>query len=109
MAPVEHGSRVRTIPQVERRALRHWRSCWRLESQLRFRSRRGRATERSGVARALETKFLLFRAGQRQDSVPPRGFLLAGTAGRAWFSGRPPSSRARCPTSPAVKAPELSL
>ena len=33
---------------------------------------RDRTTERSGVVRALETKFLLFWAGQKQDNCPVR-------------------------------------
>ena len=34
--------------------------------------RRERATQRSGVARALETKFLRFETGQERDGVPSR-------------------------------------
>src|ERR1039458_1904637 len=38
-------------------------------AQVLFNPRRERATQRSGVARALETKFLLFWVGQERDSV----------------------------------------
>src|ERR1035437_484925 len=67
----------------------------------------------------LETKFLLFRAGQRQDGVRSRSFPFAGTTGLVRFARpagstahlpaktgavrRPPSSRERRPTSPAVR------
>src|SRR5450759_1154992 len=38
-------------------------------AQVLFNPRRERATQRSGVARALETKFLLFWVGQERDGV----------------------------------------
>src|ERR1035437_10726217 len=41
-------------------------------AQVLFNPRRERATQRSGVARALETKFLLFWVGQERDSVLSR-------------------------------------
>ena len=86
--------------------------------------RRERDTERSGVARALETKFLRFRVRQRQDSVPSRSLPFAGTTGLVRFA-LPTGSTAqparqdwrglrrrfpdeRRPISPAVKPPELS-
>ena len=88
-------------------------------------SRRGRATERSEVAPALETKFLPFRVGQRQDSVPCRSFPYAGTTGLVRIA-RPTGSTAHLlartgavsspavfprtpPDRPAVKRPKLSL
>jgi hypothetical protein len=57
---VPHGS-----PGVLHERREDWR--WRAEH-----SQAERNTERSGVFLALETKFLLFWAGQEQDSVPSR-------------------------------------
>ncbi len=42
------------------------------QDQLTFASQADRNTERSGVFLALETKFLLFQAGQKRDSVLSR-------------------------------------
>src|ERR1035437_7177504 len=62
--------------------------------RLDFRPRRGRATERSGVVRALETKFLLFWAGQERDSVPSRSLPFAGTTELVRFA-KPTGSTAQ--------------
>ena len=49
------------------------------QDQLPFASQADRNTERSGVFLSLETKFLLFEAGQKRDSV-----LSRSTGGRAF-------------------------
>ena len=56
-------------------------------------SQAGRTTKRSGVVRALETKFLLFWVGQEQDRCP---VALTGTALSApGVFGSPPAQRQR--------------
>src|ERR1017187_2569317 len=79
---------------------------WAEQDQLTFASQADRNTERSGVFLALETKFLLFQAGQKRDSVLSRStghrafnWLRAWVRPvRPWPRARPRHRRgSRCP------------
>src|ERR1017187_3527726 len=105
---VKHGSRVRTIPEVERfGTAAPCASAGGAEAQLRFRSRRGRATERSEVARAPENEVFALPGRTETRRCPVAVLSLrwhnrAGSFRPARWQHGPPACEDWRGSSPAV-------